>query len=72
VTWAVAESGGGTVISTGLYTAPLTAGTYHVRAKSVADATKTAEAAVTVTTPAAADPLTRKARSVSGVLWRQR
>ncbi len=34
VTWAVAESGGGTVSSTGVYTAPLTSGTYTVTATS--------------------------------------
>ena len=48
VTWSVVEAGGGTVLSTGAYTAPTTAGTYHVRATSVADATRTADASVTV------------------------
>ncbi len=49
VTWRVAEgSSGGTVTSDGVYTAPTTAGTYHVVATSVADATKTAVATVTV------------------------
>ena len=49
VTWSVLESGGGTVSATGLYTAPATAGTYRVRATSVADPTKSASATVTVT-----------------------
>jgi hypothetical protein len=54
VTWAVdSVSGGnstvGTVSSTGLYTAPSAAGTHSVTATSVADTTKSASAAVTVT-----------------------
>ena len=50
VTWAVQEgSTGGTVNSSGLYTAPTAAGIYHVVAKSVADISKTATATVTVT-----------------------
>jgi len=49
VTWTLQEgSAGGSVTSTGLYTAPLTAGTYHVVATSQADPTKAATAAVTV------------------------
>jgi len=47
VTWTAT---GGTVSSTGLYTAPATAGTYTVKATSVADTTKSASATVTVTT----------------------
>jgi len=46
VTWTTT---GGTVSSTGLYTAPATAGTYTVKATSVADSTKSATATVTVT-----------------------
>ncbi len=45
VTWSTT---GGTVSSTGLYTAPATAGTYTVKATSVADTTKSATATVTV------------------------
>jgi 6-phosphogluconolactonase (cycloisomerase 2 family) len=56
-TWRVKESGGGTVTQTGLYTAPATAGTYHVVVTSVADATKADTATVTVT-PLGADKLT--------------
>jgi hypothetical protein len=49
-TWSVSEgASGGTVSSTGLYSAPATAGTYHVVATSVADPTRTATAIVTVT-----------------------
>lgn len=49
VNWNVLESGGGTISSTGLYTAPATAGTYHVVATSKADPARTATAIVTVT-----------------------
>jgi hypothetical protein len=49
VTWSVRESGGGTVSSSGSYTAPAGAGTYHVVATSQADATKSATATITVT-----------------------
>ena len=41
VTW---SSTGGTVSGTGLYTAPAAAGTYTVKATSVADSTKSASA----------------------------
>jgi 6-phosphogluconolactonase (cycloisomerase 2 family) len=47
--WSVKESGGGTVTQTGLYAAPSTPGTYHVVVTSVADATKSDTATVTVT-----------------------
>jgi len=49
VTWAVVESGGGAVSSGGLYTAPAVAGTYHVKATSVADTAAASTATVTVT-----------------------
>ncbi|MFT3916553.1 MAG: glycosyl hydrolase family 28-related protein [Anaeromyxobacteraceae bacterium] len=50
VQWSVQEgAAGGSVSSTGLYTAPSTAGTYHVVARSQADTTKQAVATVTVT-----------------------
>jgi len=52
VTWTVTEGVGGTVSSSGLYTAPSTAGTFHVVATSVADTTKSATATVTVTSGA--------------------
>lgn len=48
VTWSVVESTGGTVSSTGLYTAPSGSGVFHVQVASVADGTKSALATVTV------------------------
>lgn len=48
VNWKVQETGGGSVSNTGLYTAPNTAGTFHVVATSQADGTKTATATVSV------------------------
>lgn len=48
VTWSITESGGGTVSDTGVYTAPTTEGTYHVKAVSEADATWPATAVVKV------------------------
>jgi hypothetical protein len=49
VTWSVLEgSAGGTVAGNGIYTAPRTAGTYHVVATSVADPARTAQATLTV------------------------
>jgi len=57
VTWSVQESGGGTVSTSGLYTAPSSPGTYHVTATSVADNSKSAAAEVTVgATTSAWDP----------------
>jgi len=48
VTWSVVESGGGSITSAGVYTAPATAGTYHVVATSVADSRRSATAEVVV------------------------
>ena len=45
VTW---SASGGTITTSGMYTAPSTAGTYTVTATSAADATKSASASVTV------------------------
>ena len=51
VTWSVQEgSAGGAITSNGLYTAPATAGTYHVVATSQADPTAADEVTVTVST----------------------
>jgi len=47
--WSVKETGGGTVSQTGLYAAPPTPGTYHVLVTSLADATKSDTATITVT-----------------------
>ncbi|HSC66059.1 MAG TPA: DUF4397 domain-containing protein [Cellvibrio sp.] len=49
VSWAVTEANGGSVTAAGVYTAPPTAGTYHVTATSVADKKKSATATITVT-----------------------
>lgn len=51
VIWSVQESGGGSVNSDGLYTAPGAAGVFHVLATSAADASKSATATVTVSPP---------------------
>src|SRR5205085_12614673 len=48
VTWSAT---GGTISTSGLFTAPATAGTYTIKASSVADTTKSAPATVTVTAP---------------------
>jgi hypothetical protein len=49
VTWSVVEAGGGNISNAGAYTAPNTVGTYHVKAVSLADSSKSAQATVTVT-----------------------
>jgi len=48
VTWSVVEVGGGSVTTSGLYTAPAAVGTYHVKATSQGDSSKSATATVTV------------------------
>lgn len=48
VTWSIDEANGGSVTAEGVYTAPLTTGTYHVRATSVDDTKKSAAATITV------------------------
>jgi hypothetical protein len=48
VTWSIVEAGGGTISSAGAYVAPATAGTYHVKATSVADPSKSATVAIKV------------------------
>ncbi|MGO9063305.1 MAG: hypothetical protein ACLQIH_01045 [Myxococcaceae bacterium] len=50
VNWTVDEASGGSVSSTGLYSAPGSTGTFHVRATSAADGTTYGEAVVTVST----------------------
>ena len=52
VTWSVQETGGGTVDASGFYTAPGSAGTFHVVATSAADPSKSGSAIVTVSVPA--------------------
>ena len=51
VAWSVQEATGGSVDADGTYTAPATAGTYHVVATSHADPTKSSAAAVSVSVP---------------------
>ncbi len=52
VTWSVQGGAtGGSITSSGVYTAPNTLGTYHVVATSVADATASASAVVTIGPP---------------------
>ncbi|RYY73142.1 MAG: DUF4397 domain-containing protein [Gammaproteobacteria bacterium] len=48
VTWSVDEANGGAVTAAGVYTAPATAGTYHVRATSTEDKKKSAVATIMV------------------------
>jgi hypothetical protein len=49
VTWSVREGpSGGAITALGAYTAPQSAGTYHVVATSLADPTRTAEGSVVV------------------------
>ena len=48
VTWSVEETGGGTITSAGVYTAPNVSGLYHAEATSAADTGKTAKALVVV------------------------
>jgi hypothetical protein len=47
VTWGVVEANGGTISTSGLYTAPLTAGVYHIKATSKADPTRVLTTSVT-------------------------
>ncbi len=66
VTWSVQELLGGTVSTTGVYTAPAVAGTYHVVATSVADTSKTGTATVTITpTPVIAVSISPSPASVA-------
>lgn len=53
VAWDVVEAAGGAIDTTGLYTAPASAGVFHVRATSAAAPQVSAEATVTVTPPVA-------------------
>ncbi|MBX3737841.1 MAG: hypothetical protein KF715_14190 [Candidatus Didemnitutus sp.] len=56
VVWSVVETGGGSITSSGLYTAPAVAGTYHVKAVAAADANASAQATITVSAPAVPAP----------------
>ncbi len=48
VAWSVAETGGGSVTQTGMYTAPGLSGVFHVVATSTTNSTASAQAVVTV------------------------
>jgi len=65
VTWSVDEASGGTVDSTGRYTAPGSPGQFHVRATSQQDPTKSGFATVTVPQPAATVTITLSQPSVA-------
>jgi hypothetical protein len=65
VTW---SASGGTVSSSGVYKAGGSAGTYQVKATSVADSTKSAVASVTVTTPLP-PPGTASSITKDGITW---
>lgn len=70
VTWSIKEgAAGGTLTSSGLYTAPMKAGAYHVIATSVADPTQMASAAITTTAPAPAFTSTPPASASEGVAF---
>lgn len=70
VTWSIQEGAtGGTITAGGVYTAPMKAGSYHVVATSVADATAKATAAVAVTAPAPAITSTAPASANEGDVY---
>src|SRR5579871_130764 len=69
VRWSIQEAAGGTITASGVYTAPMKSGTYHVIATSVADPTKTASAAITATAPAPAFTSTAPAAAMEGVVY---
>jgi len=56
VTWAVPETGGGTIDAGGYYTAPSSAGSFHVVAASVVDPSRRGTAVVSVSMAAPAAP----------------
>jgi glucuronoarabinoxylan endo-1,4-beta-xylanase len=51
-TFSLTEAGGGNLAAGGVYTAPVVGGLYHVVAQATADTTRTATAAITVSSPA--------------------
>jgi hypothetical protein len=67
VTWSAA---GGTISSTGLFSAGATAGTYAVTATSAADKSKSAQASVTLTAPASPPPSGNSSSiTKDGITW---
>lgn len=69
VTWSIQEgSAGGTIDATGKYTAPKTAGTYHIIVTSMADPSKSVVITVTVTSVTTGNPVSISVSpSVAGV-----
>jgi hypothetical protein len=65
VSWSVDEAGGGTVGANGLYTAPATEGTYHVRAASAVASGSNAASVVRVKANAPAVPAPTPAVAIS-------
>ncbi len=51
VTWSVVEPDGGSISASGLYTAPAKLGTFHVKATSQADSSRSAQATIVVNGP---------------------
>ncbi len=66
VVWTIVEQGGGTVDTTGLYTAPAAPGTFHVRATSHANAQAFGESTVNVQAPVAVTISPRTPSVVAG------
>jgi len=70
VTWSIQEgASGGKITAGGVYTAPMKAGVYHVVAVSIADATKSAGAAITAAAPAPGFTSTAPTVASEGVLY---
>ncbi|WIV99798.1 immunoglobulin domain-containing protein [Kinneretia aquatilis] len=67
VTWRVLDTGGGSISSSGRYTAPQAAGSYRIQASSVADASKTAQATVTVSAASTAPVINSQPQAVNAV-----
>jgi hypothetical protein len=66
VTWAVVEPGGGSIDSSGHYTAPQAEGTYHVVAGLTVDPARSARATVVVSAAPSPPP---RGDSLAGVGW---
>lgn len=70
VTWSLVEAAGGTIDDSGLYTAPQSPGTYHVKATSNADASVSGVGTVLVTlTPSGGGPTTVAATNALNAHW---
>ncbi len=67
VTWSIVEGAtGGSITTTGMYTAPMSSGTFHVVATSAADSTKSASATVSVQPPSVAIAINPTTAAVNG------